>query len=141
MAVNSASVAEALFRRLRDYPDLQDVRASREDDLNTDPSLTPWVGVYKLRQRIDPSTIARGWAGRAVEVDLMVICQYSDGSSGANASDGLESIVERVLDAIMADDSLGVGQVTRNLQVQYADVRREADWYFQEAAILLTLVI
>ena len=140
-AINAATVTAALERMLLESPDLSGVTVTRSESLNTDSSMTPWIGVYKLRQSYELSTLGRGMASRRCSVDLLVVCQYSDGSAGTNAEDGLDQLVQKVLKVILDDETLQVGVATRNLQVQYADVRSEDGVYFQEAAVLLSLMV
>jgi hypothetical protein len=139
-ALNAATVTKAIVEQLKADRELLDITVERSELLNTDASRTPWVGVYKLRQMYDIAHIGRGSASRRCTVQILIVCQFSDASSGDNAEDGLEQLVTSVMDSILNRETFGVALAARNIQVQYADVRNDGGVYFQEAAIGLSLV-
>jgi len=138
--INALTVTEALKTILTRYPDLEEARIERGEPVNQDASRTPWVGVYKVAQRHEVAWVGSGRAARRTLVDVLVVCQESDARGGEDTENRLDVLVAAVVDAILADETLGTGLATTELRVQYADARQEESGLFQEAGLFLTFV-
>lgn len=138
--VSVSVVTQAVEARLRADPALAAATITRSDEINAVPSLCPWIGVYRADCAFPQRTlgVAPGWRGQRVQV--MVLAQEADGTSGAACEDRLNELVDAIIAALLADTTLGGAvHAIDDLTVRYPDYRRVSDaGYLQTAMIIFT---
>lgn len=140
--VNLSQMTEAVRLNLRAHPLLQNVLVERANEIVDDPGRCPWVGIYKAGFEITPRAVG-GALNQSVE--LILIARESDGTSGAECEDRLESLVTSVIQALYDDQTFrGTALKLDNVAVRYDEYRLENDQYLQQATIsvrILCLVV
>lgn len=127
------SVTAALFNQLSSDPVLTSSGfvIQEGEAFNTDIGHTPWVGLYYGNLSITPQTLGgtHPWLG---ELDLFIYVQEGSHRSGQEATRLLSQAQNAVLDAMIADRSLG-GTVLMLTGMEIAPFQRDlADdsWLF-----------
>lgn len=126
-----------LEEQLKNHILLQDFKLiQRAEVMNTDASLTPWVGIYQDKAEFDPRTLGRGADNWLAVVDLDVIVQ-THGDGGAKSEEALGDAVKRVIVAILSDLTFGGSiEMVKRFTVSRAYVRTETKTLdFQHAII------
>lgn len=138
--INPSNVAIAVQERLANHPTLSDVGAVyRNETINKNAGLTPWVCVYRAAVQLEPYTLGVGgrWKG-AVQID--VCAQYSVPGNSEATEEGLDDLVQRILTAVFEDKQFGgVVASTIGVDIDYAYKRDEnaSKMDFQTALITL----
>jgi hypothetical protein len=129
--------AAALETQIRNHSLTTDFKlVQRSEVINTDPSVTPWVGIYQDNVTFDPKTLGRGALNWMALVDFDVIVQ-THGDGGAKSEDALGDAVQRVLRAILFDLTFGgTVDMIKKFSVHRAYVRTKTETLdFQHAII------
>ena len=76
--------------------------------VNMDADYVPWVGVYRGSLVYDPATLGNASSSWRAEFTIKLIIQASNANESAeNTEDDLETYLKAVLDAVMADKTIG----------------------------------
>ena len=138
-AVNVSTVTAALVSLLDEA--LGNVAVVRAEEINETPGNCPWVGVYRDNVEYVIKTLGFGSGMREQRINLVVVVQESDGTSGERCEDRLEELLKNVVGAILSDVTLrSTVQVVTDFQVRYADYRKIGGGFMQTAAVYLTAV-
>jgi hypothetical protein len=138
--INVAEVTQAIVDMLKANADLQDTLIERAEEVNKEPRVGGWVGVYRAGIKYQTKALG-GNVPRQQAISLIVLVQESDALSGASCEDALEALIQKVLSVILSDESLG-GKVDildpNDFEIRYGDYRKIADTFMQTATIYLT---
>lgn len=141
VAVNAASVSKAIVSLLSEDNDIaaSGASVSRSDVINETPSLCPWIGVYRALVQFEPRTLGAGSGAMVQLVDMVVVVQQSDGTSGEQCEDRLESLISSVCSVLLSDTSAkGTVHAMREMSVSYEDYKLAGDNFMQTAVIRAT---
>ena len=121
---------------------LKDVTVTRSEEINKIPGNCPWIGIYRSRVTYPTRVLGYGPGMRDQRVNLIILVQEQDGSSGSNCEEALENLVQRVLSTLLSDTTLGgVVATIDGIEVQYPGYQKVADdAYMQTAAIYITAI-
>lgn len=134
---NIALVTEAVRAAFDADPWFKDeqVKVSRSEVVNEDPSTCPWVGIYKRREIFRPRTTQT----RAQDIELVVWLQASHMGSGKECEDRLGFLVANALRVLFSDHTLrGTIQFNNDADVSYVYDEKKGDVHFQSALISIT---
>lgn len=137
-SVDFAAVARAATEMVKDFQAIQDIdaRVERAEQVNEDPGLCPWVGIYPTRGTFPPRALGFGAGFRGQEPEFIAICQASHPNDGAACQDSLGELVKAVADAILSDPSLkGTVLTLADFEVSFDDYRKVDDVIMQSATI------
>lgn len=136
--IDVAEVADALVLQLTNHVETRDFKnIQRSETVNVDESITPWVGVYQDRVEFDAHTLGRGAQNWLAKVHIDVIVQ-AHGDGGADSEDKLGDALQRTLNAIISDLTIGgtVEMITSfNVQRAYVPSEKVKTMDFQHAII------
>lgn len=135
--VNVATITEAVVQLLRDA--MPGVNVSRAEEINELPHLCPWVGVYRSSVSFPPRTLGLGTGFRDQSVELILVVQQADGSSGAECEDLLEKLIGDTVSTVLSSPSLGGSVlVVDDVNIRYSSYEKRDSVYFQTATIYFT---
>lgn len=143
--INFATITRALAVQLESTQSVRDILKSdivRGGYINVNPSLCPWLGVYRRKIDYSPRTLGPVESWDATP-QINVIIQAVSYKSGDDCEDLLESYIEKIVDAIWADPTIGntVDMIT-GFSVEYGYNETDLDsLYFQSAIITLDLEV
>ena len=131
MALHVNSIAWSLYTTLASDSVLvsSGVLVELQPVFNTDPNLTPWVGVYYDRAALTPRRIGGVEPYDAVH-DLLVYCSAADLGSPREANDRMWRLLTPVWDAIDGNRTLdNTVQMIEDVQMLPWQVQREDEDY------------
>ena len=138
-----SKVTRAVQQMLSEWDALVDsaVEITRAAERNNDPNRCPWVGVYRVG--VDyadaPRVMGFGNGYRRQRIDLAVVVQAADPTSGEECEDRLEGVIQEVTSALLSDTSLrGTVLTIDAFAVRYENYERVGGSYFQEAVIFFS---
>lgn len=136
---NMSTVTKATTTLLKDAL-AKKYTIARGEYMNDDPSITPWVGIYRAKLALEPLTLGRTSNRFLTDVSLLIIVQASSGKDGAQAEERLEEYQSAVISALDADPTLGgTVQTITGYSVEYTYKENEREsLYFQEALITVS---
>jgi hypothetical protein len=139
----ASDISKAIEEAFRADPTFNEYVIERSEYVNENPSLCPWMGIYRGGIDYSPETLGDGpdyWTGSMV---MRLIVQASDYNSGADAEDKLETQVRDVINKMFTDKTIrGSVDIINSVQVSYSYVAEdEATMFFQAAIIELTLEV
>jgi len=105
--INVNSVMSSLYTTISSNATLvnSNVTVCLNEVFNTDPNLTPWVGIYYNGSGIEPRRIGASNPWRA-SYDMRVYVQESSHESGEKANDLLDRLTFPVLAAVNSNKNL-----------------------------------
>lgn len=115
-----------------------DVRVTRGERINTDPALTPWVGIYIIGEDYVSRTLGVAAGFRMQHMGIAVVLQQSSRTSGEKCQDLLEQLKQAVIASLLSDPSLGgTVDTLADFAVIYASAEKQGsgDINFQTAII------
>ena len=138
--INVADITSGVITQLSNDVDVAAVFKfiERAEYINTDPSRTPWCGVYRQQLTFDPRTLGRGAQNWLAQVHLDIVVQaHADG--GLKAEDALGDALQRVLAALINDLTFGgTVEMIKQYSVEFDYQRTDsATLDFQQAIISL----
>lgn len=140
MPINVAEVTQSVLKMLKNDARLEQVTIERAEEVNKEPKVDGWVGIYRVRIRYPTKAIGAG-VPREQAVSLVILVQQSDHQSGRACEDALEELVRNVLSVILSDESLG-GKVDildpNEFEVRYENYNKIDNIFMQTAAIYIT---
>lgn len=140
--INYSTITTALAAQLKaDATVSQTIKEKyieRGGPVNEKPDRAPWIGVYRSKITHDPRTLGRvtNWESKG---SIRICVQAVDMTSGKECEDRLELLVKAVIDAILADTTIGgtVDIVTKfSIDYRYLEAERRT-LYFQMAVITM----
>ena len=139
----ASDISKAIEEAFRADPTFNEYVIERSEYVNENPSLCPWLGIYRGGIDYAPETLGDGpeyWTGEMV---MRLIVQASDYNSGAEAEDKLEAQVRDVINKMFVDKTIrGSVDIINSVRVTYSYVAEdEATMFFQAAIIELTLEV
>jgi hypothetical protein len=140
--VNTATITQGVVDQLKNDTRLAGVEISRSQEIGSDPSSCPWIGVYRLGVKFPIRTL--GSAGiRGQRVTIVIVLQQANPSSGADCEDDLEDLISKVMSVLLSWDlsSNSVLQFLDEFSVSYEDyTKTKTGVYMQTAAIQFTAI-
>lgn len=142
-AVNVAEVSKSLVAMLKEDIGMSTLNTavSRSEVINEDPGMCPWVGVYRSLVQFQPRTLGTGSLGGSMLqlIDMVMVAQQSDGTSGEQCEDRLEELLAALNSAILADPTVRAKVHTiRDMSVTYDDYKLTGEQYMQTAVLRVT---
>lgn len=139
--VNISSVTKALISMLTEDSKLSEsnIAAMRAEVINEDPGMCPWVGVYRSGVRYSPRTVGAGPGAMKQTIDLILVVQQSDGTSGEQCEERLESLIADVTSVILTDTTVkGLVHALMGVNISYDDYRVAGGQFMQTAVMRMT---
>ncbi len=141
---NVSEVIEKLKNQIDEWPGLEGkVSCQRAEPINQSAAKTPWVGIYRQQQTLEPRTLGFGAGYRRHNIGLVVVMQESSLRSGKECEEKMEKLISEVCSAICSDESLR-GSVDmlgpEPFVVTYSSYRVEGNSFFQEAVLQFNVV-
>jgi len=144
--INLSVITKALQEQLNSNIQVRDILGSREvvrgELINMDVNMTPWVGVYRGNVKYEPRTLGSMNNWEALP-SIRVIVQASHLSSAEQCEIDLEGYVQKILDAVIDDTTLGgtVDIITSyDVEVGYIETDRSTV-HFQGASITFNMEV
>ncbi|CAB4165480.1 hypothetical protein UFOVP820_54 [uncultured Caudovirales phage] len=140
-AVNPADVSRALSELLLEDNNLsaQGIALVRSDVINETPSMCPWVGVYRSLVQFQPRTIGAGSGAMNQLIDMLIVAQHSDGTSGEECEERLESLLADICSVVLSDTTVkGTVHALREMSITYDDYRLAGEQFMQTAVVRAT---
>lgn len=145
--IDASSLSTALYSQLSTNAAIiaASCEVERSTRVNFDPARTPWLGVYP--GDIDSVPRAMGGNQWVETAELQVVVQTASYSSdGTAASDALEGVVKAVLDAVIANLTLGLAGVrvvstSREYSYVMLDSDGSGDLFMPQAVIKFKLEV
>lgn len=122
---NVADIEAALEAQLATWPELDGVLIEVSEPIPEDTTKHPWVGIFHLGQNLNSRVIGAGDGNRKQDADWVLFLAESDPNSGRQARTRINFLMQRVLQAILSNwtiggTALGIGpEITTN----YLDVK------------------
>jgi len=139
--LNISEVTSALSSQIGQWPALHDAGLCVEvsEVVNESAGRTPWLGIYPTGVAYEERTLGLGSGYRRQAVEITMIIQASDITSGQSCHETLAELVAEATSAILSDATLGgsvdnVGQ----LRVAYDYAQTGDNAFLQSAIISLT---
>lgn len=138
--LNVSAITAAVRDRLSADVRLKAARIERGAEINKDPALCPWVGIYRASVQYPSRTLGLGQGYRGQRVQLVLLTQHADWASGEACEEALEALNVDVLSVLLSDPRLGgVVDGLDEIEVQYPDYQRtQSGQYIQTSAIYIT---
>jgi hypothetical protein len=142
--LNVSTVVEKLKAQIDEWPGLEGkVSCQRAAPINQSLTQTPWVGIYRQQQTLEPRTLGYGAGYRRHNISFAVVMQESSLRSGEDCELKMEKLISEVCSAICSDESLR-GTVDmlgpEPFLVTYSSYRVEGNSFFQEAVLQFSVV-
>jgi len=131
------TITKAVETMFRTDPEFNTFTIERSDWVNENPSVCPWLGIYRGNIDYNPETLGNGpdyWTGL---MTLRLVVQAANYESGAASEDELETYVEAVISKILTDTTLrGVVDMVNEVNVTYTYLAEQEDSLFYQAALI-----
>jgi len=144
--INLSIITKALQDQLNSNVDVKEFLNGKEvirgEVINMDVNETPWVGVYRGNVKYEPRTLGsmNNWEASP---SIRVIVQASHLSSAEQCEIDLEGYVQKILDAVIDDTTIG-GTVdminSYDVEVGYIETDRSTV-HFQGASITFNMEV
>lgn len=140
--VSVSDVTKAIKRQLLSDNGMDEVNIERSEEINALPGRCPWVGIYRAECAFPSRTLGVGAGYRGQRIQVILLAQDSDQSSGDACEDRVNDLVDRILSVLLSDSTLGGAVHTLDeVTVRYPDYRRVSDGpYIQTAMIFVTAI-
>lgn len=132
-------VVSKLVEQLKNDPVIRDMSVTVDRSAEGDnPSRCPWLCVYRFGARLPPRTLGVAPGFRRHNVDLAIVAQHSDATSGEQCEIRLEKLVKAALDALLNDTTIGgtVQQLGEEIFIQYPDFRLTSEGQYMQTAVI-----
>lgn len=120
------------------------VQIERYEELTKTPGKAGWACIYRARVDYPPRTLGIGSGYRNQLIRLFAFASESDPSSGEEAGQRLDLLLQKLVGTLLSDPSLkGTVQTLDEFSVDYFDYQRQSDtgMYLQYAQLNFTGVI
>lgn len=141
--VSVSVITQAVQKMLQSDVRLAAALVVRSEEVNAVPGQCPWIGIYRSDCQFPQRVLGYGPGFRGQRVQVMILAQEADGSSGEACEDRLNALVDKIVSVLLTDTTLG-GAVLAvdDFAVRYPDYRRVADSsYMQTAMITFTALV
>ena len=140
--MNISTVTKALQEQIQNDPEVQSFLKQdvlRDEYVNNDPNRTPWICVYKGKIDFEPVTI--GYGSFEATPSPRVMVQATSLKSGEDCSNKLDDYVDKILDAIKKDKTIGgTVDILLSYTIEYGYLETDRTTLaFQSAIITLNL--
>jgi len=110
--------------------------------INYDPNRVPWIGIYRGKVGYAPRTLGsmNNWEATP---SLRIIVQYTDLISASKCEEVLEGYVQKIINAILKDTTLGgTVDIINNFEVEQGYIETDrASVHFQGASITFNMEV
>lgn len=135
--LNVATVTQAVVDLLQADTRLAAVKVERSEDKNLSPDDCPWIGVYRLGVKYPQRTLTSAAGYRQQRVQLLLLVQHANATSGAACEDELEELLTTVLSALLSDTTLGgTVQFLDEFNVSYTSYMQATSGSFLQTAAI-----
>ncbi len=133
---------QAMLQAWQPIASAENVIVARGEEVNQNPELAPWVGIYPAKGEYVTRTVGLGNGFRNQREGIAVVVQAQSRDSGARCQDSLGELLTNVINCILSDPSIsGTVTVIESFEVSYSQPARiGAQFTFQSATILFTAV-
>lgn len=142
---NVSNITLAVKQMWQDDPAVggDDVLVQRYAELNNNPNPKGWACIYRARVEYPPRVLGMGSGFRNQLIRLFAIAQHSDITSGEEAGERLDELLQKLVGTLLSDPSLkGTVQTLDEFSVDYFDYQRQQSGiYLQRAQLNFTGVI
>jgi hypothetical protein len=138
--IDTHTISKALRDQIKNYGAVKDLDPTimLGDYVNTDPSRTPWIGVYRDEADHEPHTLGHNqWRST---IKNKIVIQEATTESGERCQELLDNLLKEVSAAILSDLTIGGAVLHTSLasvQFTYIETDRES-LYYQGAIITIT---
>jgi hypothetical protein len=143
--VNLSAITLAVKQMWEDDPAVggDDVSIERYAEISKTPGAKGWACIYRARVDYPPRTLGMGSGYRNQLIRLFAIAMESDMSSGEEAGERLDALLQKLVGTLLSDPSLkGTVQTLDEFSVDYFDYQRQPSGiYLQQAQLNFTGVI
>ena len=141
--IKANDITKALIEAFDNDSGFNGFTLERSEYVNENPSLCPWLGVYRAGMDYQPETLGLGedhWTGLFT---VNIVVQAANMASGEESEDDLESYVELVISKVFADTSIGaIVDMVNSVKVTYSyKAEDETSMYFQSAIIEMIMEV
>lgn len=110
--------------------------------INSDPSRTPWIGIYRGKTTYEPRTLGsmNNWEAFPTAI---IIMQATDLRSAEKCEEVLEGYVKIVMDAVIEDTTIGgTVDIITGFEIEPGYIETERSMmHFQATNIILNLEV
>jgi len=145
--VSVAEITKAVQQQLTGHPLMNGVSVTRSEQITNNASECPWIGIYRARVQYPIRVLGNMGQGRYQRSNLVLVCQETSGSSGAECEDKLEALVANVLIALYDnpllkpdDNSPGVIDYIDEIEVNYKSYTQTDNVFMQQVNLYITTV-
>ncbi len=135
--IDTHAISKALRDQIRDYGPVNDLDPviALGDYVNTDPSRTPWIGVYRDEAEHEPHTLGHNqWRST---VKNKIVIQEATSESGERCQELLDNLLKEVSAAILDDLTIGGSVLHTSLaSVQFTYIETDRESLFYQGAII-----
>jgi hypothetical protein len=119
------------------------VQIERYEEVSKTPGVKGWACIYRARVEYPPRTLGMGTGYRNQLIRLFAIAVESDPSSGEEAGERLDALLQKLVGSLLNDPSLkGTVQTLDEFSVDYFDYQRQPSGiYLQQAQLNFTGII
>lgn len=118
---------------------LPQLTVERSAEVNELPHRCPWVGIYRSGVEYPLRTLGMGSGFRGQRINLVLMVQNSDATSGEECEERLEELIVNVIGALLSDPTLNnTVDGLDEFSVQYVDYLQTDAGYVQTAGIYFT---
>lgn len=142
--VNVSEITRSVYEILRDDPTIggAGVLIERSGEIQKVPTVSGWVGIYRDSVSYPPRTLGLGTGYRNQLIRLFLLLHESDPTSGEECEDRLESLLQRVVSALLSNESLkGTVDTLDEFSVVQQSYDKQDNMFFQYARINFTGII
>lgn len=101
--------------------------------------MCPWIGVYRQSVQYPIRVLGTPGGFRGQQVELVLVVQEQDSSSGAACEERLEQLIMNTISALFDDVTFaGTCETIDRLYVQYTSYQQKDAAYMQTAMIYFT---
>jgi hypothetical protein len=142
-AVNVSDVSKGLMAMLSEDSTMANMspKISRSEVINEIPGMCPWLGIYRAMVRFEPRTVGVGQMGGSMLqlIDMIVVAQQSDGTSGEQCEDRLEELIASLCSVLLSDTTVrGTVHTLREMSISYDDYKLSGTEFMQTAVLRAT---
>lgn len=135
--INTHTVVKAIRDQIRDYAGVKELKPNilLGEFINTDPSRTPYIGVYRNEVEHEPWTVGHTqWRSR---LENKIILQEATTESGEACQEKLDLLLQRVSSAILNDITFGGAVLHTDLAtVQFTYIETDRETLHYQGAII-----
>lgn len=143
--VSVTEVTKAVERQLRTHRLLTGVIVERSAQPNEVPGRCPWIGVYRSQVQYPIRALGNAAQSRYQNIDLLLVCQATNGTSGAECEEEVEQLIANVITALFDNECLkpdetspGIIDTFDRIAVNYRSYDKVDNVYMQTVYLYIT---